>query len=422
MIPDWLITIIWFIAGICATGGFWYFLSSKNLIGTLASAFGTVVAVALAIFLHLRNDRLRKIGTGSVETQLLSLIWSYPLIGENEASWAVKESAALMGDLGTAREKPGLGVAIITTELALAAFGDAADSRIDLCISWGVGHAEKHPPFRMQVVIREPIHYEKVEVKVDFRHTLAFAIILARTRKQHNYLVSHLRLALEKQNRDGGWPSDSVATVSPVFTAFYGVELLHLAFSNPDVPADIRNVIPTARAKGLKWLMDQRGSDGLWSSSVLRDFAWDRAFAAAWVLHRLAPTVNVGVKDWQQCLDDATYAMVQQALDPKTWVGSTEAQRHRVEARIAAAASRVSQIVELSPRSLEVTRLYRGSWRERAHDWLSRLPSDEIDVGTAAFLVYGLVPEEQLPEWGQEVLKAEARNRLHNSARPRHGT
>lgn len=416
MTPDWLILTIWFIAGISATGGFWYFLGSQNLVGIIGSACGTVASVVLAIFLHMRNDRLRRLGTGSAPARLLSFIWSYPLTGENQASWAVKESAALMGDLGTAREMPGLGVAIVTTELALAAFGDAAGSRIDLCISWGVGHAESQPPYRMQVVVREPIHYEKVDVKLDFRHTLAFAVILARTRKQHDYLKSHLRLALENQGDDGGWPSDSVTTISPVFTAFYAVELLHLAFSDPDVPAEIRNAIPAARTNGLNWLMKQRGSDGLWSSSVFRDCAWDRPFTAAWVLHRLSPTASVGVKGWRQCLDDATYAMIQQALSPQTWAASTEAQRQRVEARIAAAASRVRQMDGLSPRSLDAVRLYLGAWTERAQNWVNRVPSDEIDVGTAAFLVYAMVPDERLPELGQEVLKLEARDRRPHPA------
>jgi len=410
MTPDWLITTIWFIAGISATGGFWYFLGSKNLVGTISSACGTVAAVALAIFLHLRNDRLRRVGVGSVQARLLSFVWSYPMLGENEASWAVKESAALMGDLGTARDKPSLGVAIVTTELVLAAFGDAADNRIDLCISWGVGHAEKYPPHRIQVIVREPIHYEQVEIKLDFRHTLAFAVILARTRKQYNYLVSHLQLALEMQDEDGGWPSDSVATVSPVFTAFYGVELLHLALSHPDIPTEIRNAIPAARAKGLKWLMEHRNSEGLWSSSVLRDFAWDGAFTAAWVLHRLASTADVGVKGWQQCLDDATFGMIQQAIDPRTWEGSTEAQRHRVEARIAAAATRVRQMNGLSSRSLDAVRLYMGAWTERSHTWVKQLSCDEIDVGTAAFLVYAMVPEEQLSQLGHQVLKTEDRS------------
>jgi hypothetical protein len=411
MTPDWLITTVWFVAGISATGGFWYFLASKNFAGTAVSGCCTVAAVTLAIYLNRRNDDLRVGKAVSIPARLLSFVWNYPLIGEQEASWAVKESAALKGDLGSAREKPALGVAIVTTELALAAFGDHASSRIDLCVSWGVGRAEKQPPHRIQVTVTEPIHYEEVEVKTDFRHTLAFAVILARTRKQYDYLASYLRLALDTQYEDGGWPSDSVATVSPVFTAFYAVELLHLTSSDRAVPADLRGTISVALSRGIRWLMEHREPDGLWTSSVLRNFAWDRAFTSAWVLHRLAPTANVRVKGWRRCLDDAAFAMIQQALDPQIWAGVTEVQRHRVESRIAAAAARVSQIPGLSLRTLDAARLYVNSWTERAKGWLCRVPFEEIDVGTAAFLVYALVPEGRLSELGKEVLKTEARDK-----------
>ena len=406
MTPDWVIVTLWFVAGITATGGFWYFLDSKNVAGAIGSVCITVAAVAVAILLRLRNDRLHRLGSGSLPARLLAFIWSYPLTGENEASWAVKESTALRGDLGTARENPALGVAIVTTELALAAFGDVANSRIDLCVSWGVGHAQRHPPYQMLAANREPIHDEKV-VKVDFRHTLAFAVILARTRKQRDYLLSHVRLALARQCEDGGWPSDSVMTISPVFTAFYGIELLHLASADSSIPVEISNAIPAARENALKWLMNQSGSDGLWSSSVFRDFAWDRVFTAAWVLHRLAQTANVAVDGWRQCLDDAAFVMIQQALDSQSWLGASEAQRHRVEARIAAAASRAQLIPGLSSRSVDSLQLYLGSWVERAKHWLARLPADELDVGTAAFLVDAMVPTERLRELGRRVRKAE---------------
>ena len=51
----------------------------------------------------------------------------------NTASWAVKESAVLLGSIGVAREEPSLGVAIITTELALASFGLGPMRRAGSC-------------------------------------------------------------------------------------------------------------------------------------------------------------------------------------------------------------------------------------------------------------------------------------------------
>jgi hypothetical protein len=334
-------------------------------------------------------------------------VWSYPLLGENEASWAVKESAALNGDLGTARENPALGVAIVTTELALAAFGEAAQSRIDLCVSWGVAHAEKQAPYQMlDTKARDWMHYEKVEPKVDFRHTLAFAVVLARACRRHDYLIAHLRLALSRQSEtDGSWPSDSVKTISPVFTGFYGIELLHLAELDQEIPSELRKQIPARRTKAIKWLIEHREADGLWSSSVFKDFAWDNAFTAAWVLHRLASTWDVSVEGWEQCLDNATFAMTQKALEQQTWNGSSESQRYRVEARIAAAATRMLRMPRLSARSREASELYLGAWLVRTRVWLDRLPAEQIDVATAAFLVFAMVPEENLTTLGSKILK-----------------
>jgi hypothetical protein len=406
--PDWAITIIWFIAGIFATGSFWYFLSSGNPAGTVISACATCVLAVLAIALHARNDRLRQRSQRSgIPARLLSFVWTYPLSGENEASWAVKESAVLIGKLGSAREQPALGVAIVTTELALASFGSAADSRIERCISWGVARAEREPPHRFLVEVRDPSDYEVERLKPDFRHTLAFGVILARARKHYSYLKSHLELVLARQEGDGGWPPESAAATSPVFTAFYAVELLHLALSDPAIPERIRTAIPAARANGLRWLMEHRGPDGLWSSGVLRAFAWDGVFATAWVLHRLACTAEVPVAGWRHCLQEAMFVMIQHALEPQTWAGSTEAQRYRVEARVAAAVCRARRMSQLSARSREAARLYQGSWSARAANWVNQLPPEEMDVSTAAFLVWGLVSEEHLPDLGRAVLSSE---------------
>lgn len=63
----------------------------------------------------------------------------------------------------------------------------------------------------------------------------------------------------------------------------------------------------------------------------------------------------------------------------------------------------------LSSPSLDAVRLYMNSWTHRVKDRLCRAQFEEIDVGTAAFLVCALIPDESLRELGREVLKAEAR-------------
>jgi uncharacterized membrane protein YraQ (UPF0718 family) len=56
-IPDWLVQIIWFTAGLFGTGAFWYFLSVKNSEATIISGIAAVVLALLAAFLHRINDQ-----------------------------------------------------------------------------------------------------------------------------------------------------------------------------------------------------------------------------------------------------------------------------------------------------------------------------------------------------------------------------
>jgi hypothetical protein len=47
----------WFVAGIFATGAFWYFLSNKNYYGTVGSGLGAALFAGLAIYLHRSSDK-----------------------------------------------------------------------------------------------------------------------------------------------------------------------------------------------------------------------------------------------------------------------------------------------------------------------------------------------------------------------------
>ena len=60
MTPSWILTLLWFCAGIGATGAFWYFLSQRDLHSVLWSAFATAVVVLLAVTLHIHNELLEK--------------------------------------------------------------------------------------------------------------------------------------------------------------------------------------------------------------------------------------------------------------------------------------------------------------------------------------------------------------------------
>jgi len=136
--------------------------------------------------------------TASVQERLLRLLWDYPLLGDAEASWAVKESSVLRGELGAARERPGLGVSIVTADLALRAFGNRASDRIDLCVSWGLGRRQKVAPFYILGEQVDPVTSEIV-LKPDFRHTLAFALVLQITGRCHELLVQYVDTALDTE-------------------------------------------------------------------------------------------------------------------------------------------------------------------------------------------------------------------------------
>lgn len=88
------------------------------------------------------------------------------------------------------------------------------------------------------------------------------------------------------------------------------------------------------------------------------------------------------------------------------WAGVDETQRYRVEARVAAAIRRAQSINGLSQRSIDAASRYIGAWTGRAEAWARSLSSGEVDLATAAFLVWSLTPESDLGELGSETLYA----------------
>lgn len=356
------------------------------------------------IYLHLRTGAnvAKKAATGRA---LLEFVWSYPQVGEAEECWAVKESLVLTGDLVGARKEPGLGVAIVTTELAQVAFRDHAIDRIKGVVAWAMARAERAPPYRMLAVLGRGTEHE--ETRLDRRHTFALGIVLARSQLLPDHVREYVKFAAEDQEPDGGWPTESLTTVSRLFTAIYAIEFLNLAVAGKALSSELASQAQRARAQGILWMIrERRQNGGLWSSAVMRNFAWDGAFATAWVLHRLANTVGQADGEWRDCLDEAAFGMVQAALDPRTWEGTPEIQRMRVEAKIAAAAQRASRVPTLSSRSRDAIAIYLSTWRARPRKALSM---DLMDVSTAAFLVETLVSRVDVPALAASILRARAK-------------
>lgn len=71
-VPEWLPTVTWFVAGIFATGAFWYFLSKEDYIATALSAVGAGVLAIVAVVLQKINDRTERFR--SVRERLTDLL------------------------------------------------------------------------------------------------------------------------------------------------------------------------------------------------------------------------------------------------------------------------------------------------------------------------------------------------------------
>ena len=62
LVPDWVIQLVWFAAGIFATGAFWYFMSVKDFIPTVISGISAVAFATIAAYLQKLNDRSIRYG------------------------------------------------------------------------------------------------------------------------------------------------------------------------------------------------------------------------------------------------------------------------------------------------------------------------------------------------------------------------
>jgi hypothetical protein len=57
IVPAWLLQLVWFLAGIFATGALWYFLSRDDTLSATLSFIGAAVLTVVAIQLHRLNDK-----------------------------------------------------------------------------------------------------------------------------------------------------------------------------------------------------------------------------------------------------------------------------------------------------------------------------------------------------------------------------
>jgi hypothetical protein len=102
----------WFVAGIFATGAFWYFLSVRDNPGALASAVGALLFALLAIYLHRASDssvvhasHRDLLSSYLTEAQKLrSRLGEQPLPVSDHNAWVEKVSVYLRENLGPSFE------------------------------------------------------------------------------------------------------------------------------------------------------------------------------------------------------------------------------------------------------------------------------------------------------------------------------
>jgi len=106
VIADWLPQLAWFVAGVFATGAFWYFLSQRDYLPTVGAGIGTVVFVGLALFLHTRKahtphalrEQLAKFLAEA--QQLRTRLDEVPLPVNDHNEWVNRVGAYLEKNLG----------------------------------------------------------------------------------------------------------------------------------------------------------------------------------------------------------------------------------------------------------------------------------------------------------------------------------
>jgi hypothetical protein len=224
----------------------------------------------------------------AVGPRLLSFIWEYPKLGEPQSSWGVKESSVLRGHMEQAILHPGLGVSIATTQLAEGLFRGTPPIAESTAVS--IGPSEGYIPSTSTCSSLKS--HDQIEgrwvPKPDFRHTLAFGVILARFEKREAHVAHYRQLALRKQRKDGGWPKGQGPTKSELFSAIYAIELLDLCIANGRLNPRSCRATERARDRGREWIAALPRWRGLWTCGVLNDIGplCDAVVATSWVLRR----------------------------------------------------------------------------------------------------------------------------------------
>lgn len=335
---------------------------------------------------------------------LINFVWRYPDRGGNYVTWAVKESYVLRGWLKKAEEEPGLGVSIATTDFAKRVFSNKANPKIDGMIAWACANRMEEYPYFLQGKKVDQITGAVEEIIPDFRHTLAFAIIIERNGKLSSLVNEYLSYALKFQNKDGGWPAGKGKTISEVFTVLYATELLSLCCEDKSFNQEKLEEAKKSLKKATRWLIDKFEVEGLWTSGVLSDYPWDDLVTTAWVIRRLAPLENIRINGWVKCISNATESMIFKTSKPQTWNSSDQLQRFRVETRVSAAVSKTLESGLVNNEIAERLEIYLSNWRNKSLKFAVTISKEQWDVATAVLFLEAVHSDKELKKMFLELL------------------
>jgi hypothetical protein len=329
---------------------------------------------------------------------LLRIMWEFPDEGESYSSWAIKESESIKGNLEKAAQKPGLGIALYTTELAAEVFGRSANRKIRKCILWGLNEART--PSRC---IENKMEWQSTGTEYsvpDLRHTIALASIMCRAGDE-THAERFLPKILDWAGTDGGWPDTLppewiVKRASDLPTTVYAVEYLTLSLETVKTK---RKKIKDAIHRGQEWLISNL-DNGWKSNELFPDKDWSRHWMTAYLLQRLYAAQPPSISNWQKTIAEATLFLLSRAKYDNDYVT-----QFRVEARIAAALSWSTKVVHFTGFRKKDIEIWLDEWEQRFLADLKKLGSDQVDLATATFGARALLRNEDYSAIAKNILK-----------------
>lgn len=322
---------------------------------------------------------------------LLEKIWKFPETGGISSSWAVKESETIKGNLSLALARPGLGIALFTTELANEVFSDKAIPKICDCVNWGLTQTDKSSPYLLKSIVSDESRGIDIP-KPDFRHTIALAILMSRT-GIHNHQERYLKTIIKSACDDGGWSHEYGGTKSDLPATVYAVEYLAICSR---ITKGTSEELLKALQSGQEWLILSANKG--WFYDSFTDKSWGKLWITAYILQRLFAAKLPKCSEWSQTLIEATASLLNQVeyKDFKT--------QFRVKARLAAALSCAKRENDIPILLAEDIDAWLSQWQEEFLNVMKKLPFKECDLATATFAARALLRDKNYRVMGEVVL------------------